>query len=62
MTIATQKYPNVYWIETTNTVDGTHEWTADGSHPAGYGYHLMAKSLREPLEAILSPVIMSGTK
>ena len=62
MTIAAQKYPNVYWVETTNTVDGTHEWTADGSHPAGYGYHLMAKSLREPLEAILSPVIMSGTK
>ena len=53
MTIAVQKYPNVYWIETTNTLDGTHEWTADGSHPSGYGYHLMAKSLREPLEAIL---------
>ena len=62
MTIAVQKYPNVYWIETTNTVDGTHEWTADGSHPAGYGYHLMAKSLREPLEAIIAPVILSGTK
>ena len=62
MTIATQKYPNVYWIETTNTVDGTHEWTADGSHPAGYGYHLMAKSLREPLEAILSPVVLGETK
>lgn len=62
MNIAVQKYPDVYWIETTNTVDGTHEWTADGSHPAGYGYHLMAKSLREPLEAIIAPVIMSGTK
>ena len=54
MTIAVQKYPNVYWIETTNTLDGTHEWTADGSHPSGYGYHLMAKSLREPLETILA--------
>ena len=62
MTIAVKKYPNVYWIETTNTVDGTHEWTADGSHPAGYGYHLMAKSLREPLEAIIAPVILGRTK
>ena len=62
MTIAVQKYPNVYWIETTNTVDGTHEWTADGSHPSGYGYHLMAKSLLEPLKAILSPVILSEAK
>ena len=62
MTIAVQKYPNVYWIETTNTVDGTHEWTADGTHPSGYGYHLMAKSLLEPLKAILSPVILSEAK
>lgn len=60
MTIAVGKYPNVYWIETTNTVDGTHEWTADGSHPAGYGYHLMAKSLREPLEAIISRCLDSA--
>lgn len=57
MTIAVSKYPNVYWIETTNTLDGTHEWTADGSHPSGYGYHLMAKSLMEPLNAILKEYI-----
>lgn len=57
MTIAVDKYPNVYWIETTNTVDGTHEWTADGSHPSGYGYHLMAKSLLEPLTAILNKIL-----
>ena len=38
MAIAVQKYPNVYWVETTCTEDGSHEWTADGSHPAGYGY------------------------
>ena len=57
MTIAVEKYPDVYWIETTNTVDGTHEWTADGSHPSGYGYHLMAKSLLEPLTAILNKVL-----
>ena len=56
MTIAASKYPNVYWIETTNTVDGTHEWTADGSHPSGYGYHLMAKSILEPLTTILKEV------
>lgn len=56
MTIAVSKYPNVHWIETTNTVDGTHEWTVDGSHPSGYGYHLMAKSLLEPLTAILSQI------
>ena len=62
MTIAVSKYPDVHWIETTNTVDGTHEWTADGSHPSGYGYHLMAKSLLEPLKAILSPVILSEAK
>ena len=54
MKIAVQKYPNVYWIETTNTVDGTHEWTADGSHPSGYGYHLMAKSLMEPITDVLN--------
>lgn len=53
MNIAVSKYPNVYWIESTDTVDGTHEWTADGSHPSGYGYHLMAKSLREPIVEIL---------
>lgn len=57
MTIAESKYPNVYWIETTNTVDGTHEWTADGSHPSGYGYHLMAKSLLEPITEILKKYI-----
>ena len=56
MKIAVQKYPNVYWIDTTNTLDGTHEWTADGSHPSGYGYHLMAKSLLEPLTKILDKV------
>ena len=55
--IAVQKYPDVYWIETTNTVDGTHEWTSDGSHPSGYGYHLMAKSLLEPLPAILNKIL-----
>lgn len=54
MKIAVTKYPNVYWIESTNTVDGTHEWTADGSHPSGYGYHLMAKSLLEPLKTLLT--------
>ena len=57
MKIAVQKYPDVYWIETTNTVDGTHEWTADGSHPSGYGYHLMAKSLLEPLVNILNKIL-----
>ena len=56
MTIAVQKYPNVYWIETTNTEDGTHEWTADGTHPSGYGYHLMAKSLLGPLTEILDKI------
>ena len=57
MTFAAQKYPDVYWVETTNTLDGTHEWTADGTHPAGYGYHLMAKSLVEPLTEILKKYI-----
>lgn len=57
MTIAVGKYPNVYWIETTNTSDGTHEWSVDGTHPSGYGYHLMAKSLMEPLVEILKEYI-----
>ena len=58
MKIAVEKYPNVYWIETTNTLDGTHEWTVDGSHPSGYGYHLMAKSLLEPLTEILDKIFV----
>ena len=58
MKIAVEKYPNVYWIETTNTLDGTHEWTVDGSHPSGYGYHLMAKSLLEPLTEILDKMFV----
>ena len=56
MKVAVQKYQNVYWIDTTNTVDGTHEWTADGSHPSGYGYYLMAKSLLAPLTEILDKI------
>ena len=28
----------------------------------GMGYHLMAKSLREPLEVIIAPVILGRTK
>ncbi len=53
MKIALKKYENVYWVDSTCTLDGTHEWTADGSHPDGYGYRLMAESLAKPLDKIL---------
>lgn len=57
MKIALKKYENVYWVDSTCTVDGTHEWTADGSHPDGYGYRLMAESLEKPLVRILKKYI-----
>lgn len=48
------KYPNVYWINTTNATAPTHEATSDGSHPDSYGYTLWMESVKEPIMKILT--------
>ncbi|MBQ7268571.1 MAG: SGNH/GDSL hydrolase family protein [Bacteroidales bacterium] len=48
------KYPNVYWINTTNATSPTHEATSDGSHPDSYGYTLWMESVKEPIQEILA--------
>lgn len=48
------KYPDVYWINTTNATSPTHEATSDGSHPDSYGYTLWMESVREPILKILT--------
>ena len=48
------KYPNVYWINTTNATSPTHEATSDGSHPDSYGYTLWMESVKEPIMEILT--------
>lgn len=50
---AMKKYPDVYYIETTNATSPTHETSVDGTHPGDYGYTLWAESLRKPLLKIL---------
>lgn len=50
---AMRKYPDVYYIETTNATSPTHETSVDGTHPGDYGYTLWAESLRKPLMKIL---------
>ncbi len=53
MKIATEKYPDVYYIKTTNATSPTHETSVDGVHPGDYGYTLWAESLVKPLTKIL---------
>lgn len=48
-----EKYPDVYWISTTNATSPTHDATSDGSHPDSYGYTLWMESVREPIMEIL---------
>jgi len=48
------KYPNVYWINTTNATSPSHEATSDGSHPDSYGYTLWMESVKEPIMKILT--------
>lgn len=48
------KYPNVYWINTTNATAESHEATSDGSHPDSYGYTLWMESVKEPIMKILT--------
>lgn len=50
---AVKKYPDVYYIESTNATSPTHETSVDGTHPGDYGYTLWAESLRKPLLKIL---------
>lgn len=50
---AVKKYPDVYYIETTNATSPTHETSVDGTHPGDYGYTLWAESLQKPLLKIL---------
>lgn len=50
---AMRKYPDVYYIETTNATSPSHETSVDGVHPSNYGYTLWAESLRKPLLKIL---------
>ena len=50
---AMKKYPDVYYIETTNATAPTHETSVDGVHPGDYGYTLWAELLQKPLLKIL---------
>lgn len=49
-----KKYPDVYWVNTTNATSEEHEATSDGSHPDSYGYTLWMQSVKEPVMEILS--------
>ncbi len=53
MKIACKKYPDVYYIKTTNASLPTHETTVDGVHPSDQGYTLWAESLVKPVTKIL---------
>lgn len=52
MAIACAKYPDVYYIHPCAT-SPDHEATVDGIHPDNYGYTLWARSIEEPVLAIL---------
>lgn len=52
MAIACAKYPDVYYIQPCAT-SPDHEATVDGIHPDNYGYTLWARSIEEPVLAIL---------
>lgn len=57
-----KKYPDVYWINTTNATSPSHEATSDGSHPDSYGYTLWMESVKEPIMEILAKYeINAGT-
>lgn len=52
MAIACAKYPDVYYIHPCAT-SPDHESTVDGIHPDNHGYTLWARSIEEPVMAIL---------
>lgn len=49
----TEKYPDVYWVNTTNATSSRNEATSDGTHPDSYGYTLWMESVKEPIIEIL---------
>ena len=53
MKIAVKKYPDVYYITTSNATCPRHETSVDGTHPGDYGYTLWAESIQKPLLKIL---------
>lgn len=53
MKIAVKKYPDVYYIKTSNATCPMHETSVDGTHPNDYGYTLWAQSIKKPLLKIL---------
>ena len=53
MTVACKKYPDVYYVKTTNATAPSHETSVDGTHPDSYGYTLWARSVEKPILKIL---------
>ena len=53
MKIAVKKYPDVYYVTTTNATDPAHDSSVDGVHPDDHGYTLWAESIRKPILKIL---------
>jgi lysophospholipase L1-like esterase len=49
---AVKKYKDVYLIDS-NADDPNQDTSADGVHPAEWGYHLWAESVRGPILKIL---------
>ncbi len=53
MQIAVEKYPDVYYVKSTNATSKNHEANLDGVHPTNDGYTLWAESIRKPVLKIL---------
>ena len=53
MRIAVKRYPDVYYIDSTNATDPRHDSSVDGVHPGDHGYTLWMESIRRPLLHIL---------
>ncbi len=53
MKIACKKYPDVYYVKTTNATAPDHYTSVDGTHPGDYGYTLWARSVKKPVLRIL---------
>jgi hypothetical protein len=53
MRIAVKRYPDVYYIDSTNATDSQHDSSVDGVHPGDHGYTLWMESIRRPLLRIL---------
>ncbi len=53
MSIAVKKYPDVYYVKSTNATSKSHEANLDGVHPTNDGYTLWAESIKKPVLKIL---------